>query len=417
MFFSFFKLGVIPLPDNDPRDCYSYEITVYTGFSAEAGSTAEIYFILKGSRDETPVRLLKDLDKERFSVGSINYFLLTVPSSLGKLKSLRIWHDNGGRSPSWYLLRVMVHDLQKDTKTWFLCGRWLAVDEDDGEIERNLRPATAEDLTKFNLLFQTEARRNLSDGHIWFSVIRRPARSSFTRVQRLSCCLCILLTTMLANAMFYQTDPSSSQDGVLKVGPLSFSLQQLSIAISSSLVVLPVNLFVVWIFRNVRPKKSEKNKQPELSSEKATKYRLRTADPEKNVRETQKNDKTSKKRSSLPHWMVYVAYILIFLACSVSAAFTVFYGLTFGKAKSEAWISAMMISFWQDVLVSQPLKVFAAATLFALLVKDPKKATGEDEEDTMPSPELQQDEEFMTKRGMGGEVGGKNFSTNSFADV
>lgn len=81
-----------------------------------------------------------------------------------------------------------------------------------------------------------------------------------------------------------------------------------------------------------------------------------------------------------------------------------FYGLTFGKAKSEAWISALMISFWQDVLVSQPLKVFAAATLFAVLTKDPKKATGEDQEETLPSPELQEDEEFtgqsMEGRGM-----------------
>jgi polycystin 1L2 len=102
--------------------------------------------------------------------------------------------------------------------------------------------------------------------------------------------------------------------------------------------------------------------------------------------------------------MTYVAYFLIFIACSVSATFTVFYGLTFGKAKSEAWISAMMISFWQDVLVSQPLKVFAAATLFAVLTKDPKKATGEDQEETLPSPELQEDEEFtgqsMEGRGM-----------------
>ena len=153
--------------------------------------------------------------------------------------------------------------FRKDSKTWFLCDRWLAVEEDDGEIERNLQPADADDLTKFNLLFQNEARKNLSDGHIWFSVVKRPARSNFTRVQRLSCCLCILLTTMLANAMFYQNDPSSSGDGVLKVGPMSFSIQQLSIAITSSMVVLPVNVFVVWIFRNTRPKPTAKEKRKE----------------------------------------------------------------------------------------------------------------------------------------------------------
>ena len=386
-----FKLGVVPLPDNDPRDCYSYEITVYTGFSAEAGSTADIYFILKGSRDETPVRLLKDPGKEKFSVGSIKYFLLTVPSSLGKLKSIRIWHNNGGSSPSWYLSRLMIHDIQKDSKTWFLCDRWLAVEEDDGEIERNLRPASGEDLTKFNLLFQIEARKNLSDGHIWFSVIKRPARSNFTRVQRLSCCLCILLTTMLANAMFYQNDPSSSGAGVLKVGPISFSLQQLSIAITSSLVVLPVNLFVVWIFRTARPYKKSQDRN------------------ETGGKSSEKKGEGVKKKTSLPHWMVYVAYSLICLACLVSGTFTVFYGLTFGKAKSEAWISAMMLSFWQDVLVSQPLKVFAAATLFALLTKDPKKATGENEEDTQMSPELRQDEEFVPRRTFAADEAGRKF--------
>ena len=184
-----------------------------------------------------------------------------------------------------------VHDIQRDTKTWFLCDRWLAVEEDDGEIERVLRPADAEDLTKFNLLFQTEARKNLSDGHIWFSVVKRPARSNFTRVQRLSCCLCILLTTMLANAMFYQNDPSSSGDGVLKVGPLSFSIQQVSIAITSSLVVLPVNLFVVWIFRNARPKKTAKEKRKEEEAKHQAKRKA-----QKNANSKTKKDKDKKDK-------------------------------------------------------------------------------------------------------------------------
>lgn len=106
--FLYQQLGVVPLPDNHPRDHYCYEITVYTGYSAEAGTTANINFILKGSRDETPVRILKDANDDCLTVGSIKYFLLTAPFSLGKLQGLRIWHDNEGRSPSWYLLRVMV---------------------------------------------------------------------------------------------------------------------------------------------------------------------------------------------------------------------------------------------------------------------------------------------------------------------
>ena len=46
----------------------------------------------------------------------------------------RIWHDNTGRSPSWYLGRVQVIDLQTDEKAYFLAHRWLAVEENDGQV-------------------------------------------------------------------------------------------------------------------------------------------------------------------------------------------------------------------------------------------------------------------------------------------
>jgi hypothetical protein len=98
---------------------------------------------------------------------------------------------------------------------------------------------------------------------------------------------------MLANAMFYQNDPSSSGDGVLKVGPMSFSIQQLSIAITSSLVVLPVNLFVVWIFRNARPKKTAK----EMQKEEEAKYKAKRSgkrDTKSKTKEDQEKGNSNK---------------------------------------------------------------------------------------------------------------------------
>ena len=96
---------------------------------------------------------------------------------------------------------------------------------------------------------------------------------------------------MLANAMFYQNDPSSSGDGVLKVGPLSFSIQQLSIAITSSLVVLPVNVFVVGIFRNARPKKTAKEKQKELEAEYKAKQTRKRAGEKKSGKKKDEDKK------------------------------------------------------------------------------------------------------------------------------
>lgn len=52
--------------------------------------------------------------------------------------------------------------------------------------------------------------KDFQDGHIWFSVINCPPCSTFTRVQRVSCCFSLLLCTMLTSIMFWgiPTDPS-----------------------------------------------------------------------------------------------------------------------------------------------------------------------------------------------------------------
>lgn len=88
----------------------------------------------------------------------------------------------------------------------FLCGRWLAVDNDDGLIERTLPAATEEDLRDFGHLFVSTTKHDMFEGHLWLSVVSRPTRSHFTRVQRLSCAASLLYLTMIANAMFYRAD-------------------------------------------------------------------------------------------------------------------------------------------------------------------------------------------------------------------
>jgi len=59
-------------------------------------------------------------------------------SSLGTLKRLRIGHDNSGPSSGWFLEKVIIDDLETSRVYEFPCGRWLAKDEDDGQISRDL---------------------------------------------------------------------------------------------------------------------------------------------------------------------------------------------------------------------------------------------------------------------------------------
>ena len=298
-------------------------------------------------------------------IGAVDAFLLTVPQSLGNLKQIRVWHNNGGTYPSWNLLRIMIQDIQTDQRWWFVCDDWLAVEEGDGKIEKTLFPASKKELTKFNVLFTSEVRKNLTDGHIWFSVVARPPRSNFTRVQRLTCCLSILLCTMVSNAMFYEIGQYETPKNAINIMGFSFSIRSVSIGIISSVVVFPINLIIVTLFRKAKPKENR--------------YSVKTEGEEIDDIDIEmggERKKTAQKKG-LPHWFVYVAYGIAFLAVVTSGSFVVMYGMEFGSDKSAAWLSSMTISFLQDILLNQPIKVFALATLFALLIKDPKKAEGD----------------------------------------
>ena len=276
----------------------------------------------------------------------------------------------------------MIQDLQTDQRWWFVCDNWLAVDEGDGKIEKLLYPASKKELTKFNVLFTSEVRKNLTDGHIWFSVVTRPPRSTFTRVQRLTCCLSILMTTLIANAMFYQVGKNETPKNAIRIMGFSFSIRQVSIGVMSSMIVFPANLIIVTIFRKAKPKASQYEVKPQHSE---------VDDVDVEAGEEKKKVPT---KFALPHWFVYIAYAIAFVATCTSASFVIMYGMEFGREKSAQWLSSITISFIQDVLFIQPIKVFVMATLFALLIKDPKKA---EQESFTDANALANDEEWLQK--------------------
>lgn len=66
------------------------------------------------------------------------FFHLLLSRPLGGLNYARIWHDNSGKGKfaSWYLKYFLVRDVQTDEKFYFICNRWFAVEEDDGQVGR-----------------------------------------------------------------------------------------------------------------------------------------------------------------------------------------------------------------------------------------------------------------------------------------
>lgn len=427
------KLGVAPLRDNAPEDKYLYELIFYTGMRKNAGTDSKVQFILSGEYDETDVRSIEDKERKIFRRGGVDAFLMTTSSPLGQLSYMRLWHDNSGKGKyaSWFLKYVIVVDLQTKEKNYFIANRWFAVEEDDGQVDRLLPVAGKEQMTEFGHLFSANTKRNLNDGHLWFSVVSRPPGSRFTRLQRVSCCLLLLYTTMLANAMFYQV--GESQGGVqnsLQLGPFALSPAQVYIGVVSNLIVFPVNLLVVTLFRKSRRRKKRTSRLQEAIQKnqqianKKSKLSLRSLSiweanaDDKPLKEVQPSTPPSqdttrtcspssssapiikqekkKKPFSLPWWMRIVSWIILWLSVLTAAAIVTAYGITFGDDKSKKWITSMLISFVASIFFTQPIKVILVAVLVSLLFKKSnidEEEGDEDEEEYV----LASDEQWLHK--------------------
>ncbi len=147
---------------------------------------------------------------------------------MGKLACVRVWHDNSGKGASgssWFLNHIVISDLRAQTRYFFICERWLAVEKDDGQVQRLIHAAGEKEKTQLAYLIKKQTQQNMSDNHLWFSLLARPVQSSFTRLDRLTCCFVLLCLSMLANIVYYGTDNSTSSNA-LKIGPLSLTPQQ-----------------------------------------------------------------------------------------------------------------------------------------------------------------------------------------------
>ncbi|XP_034741970.1 polycystic kidney disease protein 1-like 2 [Etheostoma cragini] len=521
------KVKVTVLEDNDPMDEYRYLLSVNTGHRRGASTSSQVTITLLGAEGNSEPHHLANPKKRVFERGAVDLFLLTTPFSRGELQGIRLWHNNSGSHPAWYVGNVMVQDLQTEQKWHFLCNSWLAIDMGDCSLDKVVPVSTEMDLKSFSNLFFMKTTKDFSDGHLWYSVVSRPASSTFTCVQRVSCCFTLLLCTMLTSIMFYGI-PKDPSEQTMDLGRFEFTWQQFKIGVQSSLIMFPINILIVSIFRNTRPqeiscckRKNEKpdarkqtfisqtattdmnvnvtldtvtkditriahslsmksNRpgqavdintvlsvvedfitqnhkasdttqpkslnsgnlgQPQLQEGSANMHRGSTGEgiqkqsnkakylyrqlchidkklvllgpsnfpaphiysqalqqvqdmkghlqdqlytfscidpneltPKKlSPADSPLSDGSLKKRGcchgGLPWWFVFVGWLLVISSSFVAGFFTMLYGLKFGKERSVSWLVSMIVSFFQSILVIQPLKVICLAVFFALVTK------------------------------------------------
>ena len=85
-----------------------YEIEVSTGIWRNSGTTAKVFIVLEGENGSSRPYHLKGGSCIPFARGSIFLFTLSIPIDIGPLRKVRVWHDNSGASPSWFLNHIKV---------------------------------------------------------------------------------------------------------------------------------------------------------------------------------------------------------------------------------------------------------------------------------------------------------------------
>ena len=353
---SYLLFAFLSLQMGQPREIfigeggtYWYDLVVCTGVWKNSGTTANITLSIKGEDEESETFLLpgKDNSGVMFARGSIHGFIVITNKPFGELSELTFAHDNSGENPSWFLENAIVRNRQTEQKWVFPANRWLAVDKEDGQIEASVlcedkaTPATFADHVR------SLAPRKLTDSHLWFSVIGKRSSSTFTRVQRASCCVSLLFSAMIANAMFYKA--AGESDGTIQIGPFKFSWKQIVIGVQSGVIVAPVNVLIVLLFRSSKPYK--KGKENNESEEKLQHF------VEEQRRET---------GCVFPHFCIYIGWFLCIVTTLTAAAFTLFYSLMWGKELSEQWLASILTSLVQDIFLLQPVKVMQAVIAVAI---------------------------------------------------
>ena len=129
-----------------------------------------------------------------------------------------------------------------------------------------------------------------------------------------------------------------------------------------TLVVLPPSILMDFIFRRSRPSTKKLNRV-NSSDEKVKRLREQF----RPTREVHEAAAKKKQPLSLPHYFVYLGWLLVSLSIGLSSFFVFSYSIQWGPDRANAWLSSIVLSVVQSVLLVQPIK--ASHYIFVKLLK------------------------------------------------
>ncbi|XP_041906310.1 polycystic kidney disease and receptor for egg jelly-related protein [Corvus kubaryi] len=380
---------IIVLPDNEASDAGSFLVTLYTGSRWNAGTKVEVFLQLIGQQGKSKFRCLWHQPSPAFQRGSIDCFLITTKRDLGDIRSFKVRLNNEGTSPTWFLSRAEVEDMSTRKAWFFMCRKWLSFDKNQPLKDWKfsvIDPQTP--LPKFDY-FLINFNRRLTEYHLWLSIFAPVTAGAFTRFQRLSTFLAVILFTLLVNIMFFNAEKDEETPIYLRY------LRSITVGIECALLTLPMEMLIIALFKysqkdpppvvtKMYPKVDSRYWNNCVISEKDanvidTEEQTITVNSPQVGRKSQKSSPsfaeggifskarrlstTIRQLRKIPDtepllcwWCVFVAWGVVLTITVLSSFFIVLYGLSYGYQTSREWLIASGTSFLQNVFFHSILK-------------------------------------------------------------
>uniref|UniRef100_A0A8C8W9Z7 Oxygen-regulated protein 1 n=1 Tax=Panthera leo TaxID=9689 RepID=A0A8C8W9Z7_PANLE len=120
---------------SERRKSSNWKVSIITSDLPNSGTSSQVYIILYGQHRSSAPIYLSGTDGAQFQDGREDIFTIRV-GDIGTLFKIRIGHTNSGLSPSWHCKEIQLWNMNSGKKFYIPVQRWLARDQEDGEICR-----------------------------------------------------------------------------------------------------------------------------------------------------------------------------------------------------------------------------------------------------------------------------------------
>lgn len=225
----------------------------YTGSGRHSATTANVFCRIYGNHHKTKPIILRDPDRQMFHPSSISSFLVTLNLSLGQIREIHLWHDISGPDPPWFLESVVICHLNTDVTWYFEVNRWLDVTTGSKEVECKLKPLKRKTMLRVKTMFAAKIVDNIKNRHLWVSPLCKRNRRTFSKFQKLSCCLAVTGLTILITAVLVHTTQDLFSYSSVRVGPWKLRLGDIYRALISSGIAFVYRILLEILFVNSGP--------------------------------------------------------------------------------------------------------------------------------------------------------------------